>query len=375
MAHAYTPGLRVTRHTVLRRTRRLPVQGQVLAAVGDIVEREQVVARTELPGRVSTVNVVNRLGITAEELPGYMLKAEGDPVSAGEPIAETRPFIKWFKTTVQSPIDGTVDSVSPVTGQVLLRQPPLPVEVLAYVDGLVVEILEGEGVVVETRGAFVQGIFGVGGERYGPLHLLAEKPGEPLTPDLIGAECSGRIVVATGLLSYEAIDRAREVGAEGVIGGGIRDRDMRRLLGYDLGVAITGTESIGLTVVVTEGFGEIAMARRTFEILRDCQGRQASISGATQIRAGVMRPEIIVPGPSGSGGAEEGEAGGGEGMAQGDALRVIRAPYFGRIGRVMELTPDLRQVESGASVRVLEVEFEDGSRAVVPRANVELIAG
>ena len=375
MAHAYTPGLRVTRHTVLRRTRRLPVQGQVLAAVGDIVEREQVVARTELPGRVSTVNVVNRLGITAEELPGYMLKAEGDPVSAGEPIAETRPFIKWFKTTVPSPIEGTVDSVSPVTGQVLLREPPLPVEVLAYVDGPVVEILEGEGVVVETRGAFVQGIFGVGGERYGPLHLLTERPGEPLTPEQIGAECSGRIVVATGLLSYETIDRAREVGAAGVIGGGLRDRDMRRLLGYDLGVAITGTESIGLTVVVTEGFGEIAMARRTFEILRDCQGRQASISGATQIRAGVMRPEIIVSGPSGPGDAEEGEAGGGEGMARGDALRVIRAPYFGRIGRVMELTPDLRQVESGASVRVLEVEFEDGSRAVVPRANVELIAG
>ena len=62
-------------------------------------------------------------------------------------------------------------------------------------------------------------------------------------------------------------------------------------------------------------------------------------------------------------------------MAQGDALSIIRAPYFGRIGRVSELIPDLRQVESGASVRVLEVEFEDSSRAVVPRANVELIAG
>ena len=62
-------------------------------------------------------------------------------------------------------------------------------------------------------------------------------------------------------------------------------------------------------------------------------------------------------------------------MSQGDPRRIIRAPYFGRIGRVGELIPDLRAVESGASVRVLEVEFEDGSRAVVPRANVELIAG
>ena len=374
MAHAYTPGLSVTRRTVLRRTRRLPVQGRVLADVGDAVEREQVVARTELPGSVSTVNVVNRLGITAEELPGFMLKAEGDPVSRGEPIAETRPLIKWFKTTVESPIDGTVDSVSPVTGQVLLRQPPLPVEVLAYVDGEVVEVLEGEGVVVETGGAFVQGIFGVGGERYGALHLLAGEPGEALTPDQIGAECEGRILVATGLLSYESIEGARDAGAAGVIGGGIRDHDLRRLLGYDLGVAITGTEEIGLTVIVTEGFGEIAMARRTFEILRDCHGRQASISGATQIRAGVMRPEIIVPEAAGRGEAAA-EASGVEGMAQGDPLRVIRAPYFGRIGKVRELTPELLRVESGASVRVLEVEFEDGSRAVVPRANVELIAG
>ena len=375
MAHAYTPGLYVTARTALRRTRRLPLQGQVLAAVGDAVEREQVVARTELPGSVSTVNVVNRLGITAEELPGFMLKAEGGEVSRGEPIAETRPFIKWFKTTVESPIDGTVDSISPVTGQVLLREPALPVEVRAYVDGQVVEVIEDEGVVVETRGAFVQGIFGVGGERYGPLHMLAENPGEPLAANRIDDECSGKVVVVTGLLSYEAIDRAREVGAAGVIGGGIHDRDLRRLLGYDLGVAITGTEEIGLTVIVTEGFGEIAMAGRTFEILRDCHGRQASISGATQIRAGVMRPEIIVPDLTVPGEAEEGEAGRGGGMAQGDPLRIIRAPYFGRIGRVGELIPDLRQVESGASVRVLEVEFEDGSRAVVPRANVELIAG
>ena len=60
-------------------------------------------------------------------------------------------------------------------------------------------------------------------------------------------------------------------------------------------------------------------------------------------------------------------------MSAGAALRVIRAPHFGRIGQVSELIADLRQVESGAHVRVLEVEFEDGSRALVPRANVELI--
>ena len=139
MAHAYTPGLRVTRQATIRRERRLPLKGEVLVGSGDRVRRDQVVARTELPGEVTTVNLVNRLGLAPEELPGYMLKKEGEPIEAGEPLAETRPFIRWFRTTVESPVSGTVESVSPVTGQVMLRQPPRPVEMLAYVDGTVVE--------------------------------------------------------------------------------------------------------------------------------------------------------------------------------------------------------------------------------------------
>jgi hypothetical protein len=48
-------------------------------------------------------------------------------------------------------------------------------------------------------------------------------------------------------------------------------------------------------------------------------------------------------------------------------------PYFGQIGRVSGLPAELQEVESGARVRVLEVEFDGGERVVVPRANVELI--
>ncbi|HCL29275.1 MAG TPA: hypothetical protein DIC52_12665 [Candidatus Latescibacteria bacterium] len=373
MAHAYTPGLRVTADASLRRTRRLPMKGQVLAQIGDTVLRQQVVARTELPGNVHTMNIVNRLGISADELPTFMLKSQGEAVTKGEVIAETRPLIKWFKTSVEAAIDGTVESISAITGQVLLREAPLPVEIMAYVDGTIVEVIADEGVVVETRGAFVQGIFGVGGESYGPLHLISERPGEDLTPEAIDNDCAGRIIVGTGLVTHAVIDKARQVGAAGVIGAGIHDSDLRNLLGYDLGVAITGAEDIGLTVIVTEGFGRIAMAGRTFEILKGCHGREASLSGATQIRAGVMRPEIIVPDLENVSSSEDGHTGHGGGMAEGDALRVIRAPYFGHIGTVGKLIADLQQVESGASVRVLEVEFEDGTRAVVPRANVELI--
>ena len=238
---------------------------------------------------------------------------------------------------------------------------------------MVVEELPGEGVVVETEGAYVQGIFGVGGERWGALRVLSQTHDQPLEEGQIDGDCRGAVLVAGGIAGIEALGKAAGAGAAGVIAGGIHDRDLKELLGYDLGVAITGTEEIGPTLIVTEGFGEIAMARNTFDILRSCDGMQASISGATQIRAGVQRPEIIIPspGPDRAQAAAAKETPGG--MAEGDALRVIRAPHFGRVARVRALIPELREVESGARVRVLEVEFEDGTRAVVPRANVELI--
>ncbi|GIW73252.1 MAG: hypothetical protein KatS3mg102_2794 [Planctomycetota bacterium] len=372
MGHAYTPGLRVARRTRVRKRRTLPLPGTVRVEVGERVRADQVVAETHLPGDVHSVNVVNRLGITPSEIREYMLKQEGDPVRKGEPIARAKAFFGLLKTEVPSPIDGSVETISTVTGQVLLRTPPKPVQVRAFIDGTVLEVEPGEGVVVETVATFIQGIFGVGRECWGRLAVLAPGPEAPLEPGAIRPEHRGALVVGGSLASYEAIARAREVGAAGVIAGGIHDEDLRRLLGYDLGVAITGEEEIGITVVVTEGFGEIAMAERTFRLLQERQGAQGSLSGATQIRAGVIRPEIILPYAGGDPAAEpEEEAVLGE-MGIGDPVRCIRRPYFGRIGRVKSLPVELVQVESETRVRVVEVEF-DGESAIVPRANVERI--
>ena len=196
MAHTYTPGLRVTRQATIRKRRQLPLRGDVLVKEGDTVQRNQVVARTELPGDVSSLNLVNRLGVTPSELPSYMLKKEGEPVEEGEIIAETRPFVKWFKTSIPSPITGTLESISPVTGQVILRRPPRPVEVQAYVDGTVVHVLPGEGVEIETTGAFLQGIFGIGGECWACLHVLANAPDHVLKPDQIDNQCKNKSWVA-----------------------------------------------------------------------------------------------------------------------------------------------------------------------------------
>ncbi|HBZ97624.1 MAG TPA: hypothetical protein DEO57_07245 [Phycisphaerales bacterium] len=277
-----------------------------------------------------------------------------------------------FKNTVNSRYEGTVETVSPVTGQVIIRGAPLPVQVRAYMSGTVVDVREHEGCEVEADVAYVQGIFGVGGETQGCIRLACTSHDQELTKDQITDDMEGCIIIGGARMTVDAIRRALEVKAAAIISGGIDDQDLKELLGYDLGVAITGREHLGITVIVTEGFGEISMAERTYAMLKEFEGREASVNGATQIRAGVMRPEIIVPLDAPPAAAAEGKFEEGQ-LEIGRMLRVIRDPWFGMIGEVSGLPAEPHVLGSGSKARVLEVTFPSGEKAVVPRANVELI--
>jgi hypothetical protein len=370
--HAYTPGLRVTGFAVLRRERRLPLPGKVHVTVGQEVTADTVVAAAELPGDVVSVNVANKLGCMANEVPKLVKVGEGDRVSQGDVLAETAGWFGRFKTACEVPADGTVETVSGVTGQVLIRLKPVPIELAAYVDGTVVEVIGDEGCVVETRGALVQGIFGLGGETFGELRVLTDDPGQPLSADRIDGDCAGKVLVGGSFVSHETLEAVRQAGARGIVVGGMDAEDVDRLLGRPLGVAITGHEEIGLTIVCTEGFGAMPMAERTFRLLSERDGRQASVNGATQIRAGVIRPEVIVPDLQAAGrGAEAAE--GEQGLRVGSPARVIRPPHFGAIVTVRELPEELQQIDTEAKVRVLVADLPSGEQVTLPRANVELI--
>lgn len=373
MAHSYTPGLTVTDRTVIHRRRMLPLPGKVLVAVGDRVRSDQVVARAELPGKVFPINLANQLSVTPGEMKGYLTKREGDVVTKDEILAENQPLIKWFKTEIRSPVSGTIESISSVTGQVLLREPPRVLELLAYVDGMITETIPEQGVVVETTCSLVQGIFGIGGETSGDIVMTVTAPDEPLTPTHLTSAMKGKVVVGGSFLSAETMKHAKVIGVAGVVIGGIHDEDLRALLGYDLGVAITGTEQVGFTLILTEGFGTIPMAANTFKLLSAHAGKKASISGATQIRAGVIRPEIIIP--QGEAQAKTTSRSQREGISLGDPVRIIRDPMFGRIGEVSALPSELTKIATESEVRVLEVTFADGKTVVIPRTNIEVIEG
>jgi hypothetical protein len=374
MSQAYTPGLKVSprEHHVCRRL--LPIPGEVRVQVGQTVDARDVIAETFMPGAVTPLNLANQLSVPPGDVAECMLKGEGEAVDAGEVLARSPGIFGFFQTEFRAPVGGSVESISDVTGQVILRGAPVPVQVRAYLSGRVVDVMPREGVVIESEVSLVQGIFGIGGEAFGPVQLACEDPSRDLTPELLRPDMRGAVVVGGARLVGAAVHRAIELGVAALVCGGMDDEDLRDILGYDLGVAVTGSERLGITLVITEGFGDIAMAEQTWKLLAARAGAEAAVSGTTQIRAGVVRPEVIIPRGAEAPTAARQSPRVVAQMAVGTPVRVIRDPYFGRLATVVALPAELRQLASESWARVVEIEFAPGERAVVPRANVEIMA-
>ncbi|MCC6012080.1 hypothetical protein LM594_03770 [Candidatus Caldipriscus sp.] len=373
MAHAYTPGLKVSEKAVIRKERKLPLWGDVLVNKGDMVNAEDVVARALLPGPVHPKNLAGELGIPPSELKNALIVKKGESIKKGQVIARAKVFFGLFKVEATSPIDGYLEDFSEITGQVILRENPIPVEVLAYLDGVVEEVIPREGVIIRTVAGLVQGIFGVGGEKIGTLKVAVDSPYEILKSDRINENLKGAIVVGGRTADIEAINKAAEVGIKALVLGSIDDGVLREFVGYDIGVAITGNENVPFTLIITEGFGDLPMAERTFNLFKKFEGLKASANGATQIRAGVQRPEVIIfrkdvdPFEEVEDKLESGY------LDIGTTVRIIRDPYFGEIGTVIDLPNEPIVIETESKVRVLKVRLMDGREVVIPRANVELI--
>jgi hypothetical protein len=369
MSKALTPALAVTSRTVVRRRRDLPILGEVLVKEGDLVSGSDVVARAQLDGELRIVRVAELLGIPSADLPSVLRVAEGDSVAEGALLAEMRGLWGLFRSTVLSPISGTIELISAVTGHVGVRAPSTPLNLTAYIPGLVVSVESQRSVVVEAESTFVQGIFGVGGERLGRLRMLPVSAATQLIEEHIPDRAEGEVLVGGHSPTSGALAKAAKAGAGGCITGSVDDRALREYVGYDIGVALTGDENISMTLIITEGFGSLPMSERVLTTLGPLEGKVVSINGATQVRAGAQRPEII--GPMGE--TTDRRDGRERSLSPGARIRVIRVPYFGATGVIEALPHELARIDTGAMVRVLRARLDDGRQVTVPRANVELL--
>lgn len=326
----------------IHRPRRLPIPGEVLVALGQNVGAETAVARALLPGRALAVPFAGLIGCEPAEAGRFLAVREGQDVAEGEVLARAPGVFGLGSREARAPVTGTVERISSASGQLTLRGLPQPLDVLAHIPGTVSAVFPGEGAEITCRAICVQGIYGVGGEARG---RLAEAPGPGVVWVLPTATAAD-------------LRRAAETGCAALITGSVPYAELRET---------------GLVAIVMEGFGALPMAAPTQDLLRRHLGAPASVDGTTRIRAGVVRPEVVIP--VGGGSAVDNRNGAPAALRPGARVRVVRAPAFGRYGEILQLPPLPRPVPSGAVVRVAVVALDGGGVVTVPRANVEIVEG
>jgi hypothetical protein len=319
-----------------------------------------------------TFDVAFEIGCRPEELPQHMLRQVGQEIKKGQMIAKKGEAQAFFTKTALAPVSGIISKICTETGKVTIARPFKEVVVIAYVQGTVSEIIENRGCVVDTVGIRLNGVFGLGRETHGELKMLCNSPDQVLEADMITEDCKDKIIVGGSFATNEALSRALDVGVRGVITGTVNYFNLTQSLGVKLGVGITGQEDIDITVILMEGFGHLSMRKEAWETLASLEGRMASINGATQIRAGAIRPEIIVPFTDYKGELAK-PAVFDPDLRVGMDVRIINEPYFGATGKICEIVREPVAIETEARVPVVRVELLDAAQVVVPRANVELL--
>ena len=78
---------------------------------------------------------------------------------------------------------------------------------------------------------------------------------------MLNSSQKGKVIVGGGFIGLEAFKKAISLNISGIVIGGFNYYDLKEILGYNLGVAITGSEDINTSLIVTEGYGHIKMSR------------------------------------------------------------------------------------------------------------------
>ena len=339
----------------IRRQRILPMHGEILVGVGSRVESAQVVGRTNLPGGFRIVAVARLLGVSTPEVERYLQVKLGDTVRQGDVIARASGLLG---RSVRSPIDGIVTARG--GGRVLIEAQPIPFELRAYIPGTVSRVVNTLSVEIETAGALIRGSWGSGGESTGVLKVVGRGAAGQLSVRAIDSTCHGSVLVSAVTLEGEALQRAEDVEARGLVTGSLCS---------DL---VSFAEQLSFPIVVTEGIGDVPMARAILDLLKTSEGKAASLSGQVASPWSTMRPEVIIPRPDRR--VPTDRTAGEGGIRVGTQVRIVRPPHSGTVGRVVGLPRYARRIETGARARCADVEIGEDAPVSVPLVNLDVVA-
>ncbi len=336
--------------TTVRIQRTLPHPGEVLVRSGEAVEPSHIVAQAVQPADFRIVDIARILDTSIKKARTALKVKRGEKVEEGDVLAARGGL---GGRVCRAPITGTV--VGSGRGRLLIEAEPASIQVSALVPGVVGDVYAGEGVVIETVGAWIQAWWGNDKIAFGELRVVVRSPRHSLRSSHINASAQGAILIGGSSLSADILGDAEEMQVRGMIVGSVPAGLTAQL------------NEVNFPVIATEGIGDMPMSQAIFEMLNSFNGREAAICGEIGSPWNRKRPYIIIPMPTQAGRAINPEVE----LKVGDRIRVLRGHHRGRSGTVAAILTRLIALETGARLPGMTVDFGDGDQADIPYRAME----
>ncbi len=339
--------------TSIVRERLLPVAGKVNAHLNQKVVPTDIVAEASWAREHIFLDVAGALNLTADAADQITHCKVGDRLTAGAVIAKGRGI---FSKSVKAPRAGQVVAVG--GGQVLIEVGETRVELRAGIPGSVVQVIADRGVVIQTAGALVQGVWGNGRVDTGQLVNLAENPDTVLAAGRLDVSLRGSVILAGQCRDAEALQAAATLPVRGLILGSLYPSllPLAREMRYP--------------IVITDGFGVLPINSVAYRLLTTNAKREVTVNAEFFDRYSGARPEVIIPLPVTSEPAQPHDV---EAFAPGQTVRLRRPPAAGAIGTLVTLRQGLTLFPSGLRTAAADVKLENGEQVLVPLVNLEIV--
>jgi hypothetical protein len=284
-------------------------------------------------------------------------------------LAERESRFGRLKRRCQAAVTGQVIAIR--HGAVMVEAEASTLELHSPFAGRITDIVPAQGVLISAAGALIQGLWGCGSETSGILRVVVGDRDEALTaesletdsiddgPNHSSASRCQILAVGGNIMDEAALEKAVEVQIGGLIVGSV-SAGLRPQL-----------QALPCPVLMTEGFGELAMRSEAFTLLKASHGRSATMTAACPPTWPGGPPNVFVPTKPVQAVAPKHPTP--QPLQVGMRVRGLRAPYQGLVGTVHEL-PDLPQiVDSGIRLPVATVALDGGENAVIPCVNLEAL--
>lgn len=215
---------------------------------------------------------------------GCLRKRLGDFVTTGELLA-----VKSWKKHEQiyhSPITGTITDVNTKKGTITIQYIRKDLQLKSYLQAEVTSVVKNRFIELQFEGTVINGSIGFGKMAEGKVIWYEQFAESELV--------SGSIAIFPSALNKTQLGLIAKNQLSAIIVPSLAEKDVVELLGYELGVGITADEAIPFSIILISGFGEMSYSAEIGSMLISTAGKHGVVFPQTQIRAGVVRPSLVI---------------------------------------------------------------------------------